>query len=471
VLIIVGVVALACVLLTAGGVVVGGAVYALARSRDWLGPLSDEISLALPSQKAPDDDGRTIINVPAAVDQEEEGGIVVASVVDDGPADAAGVKRGDILLELDGVAINSYTDLRQALERLAPGDEAELRVLHGDDERRLTATLDERDGHAFLGMVPCCVMRADDITLGMPQRIPAGGAMIADVVDDSPADEAGLEAGDILLAVDGQELGDELSLADAIRGHQPGDRVTLTVWSSTDEGEREVRVELGEHPDDEGVAYLGVTYLHASASRMSRFPLPDDWSPSPHTEPFRYALPEALVEVVVIQVTTDSPAEEAGLRDGDIVLTIDGEPVKAPQNVVDAVTDRQPGDELTLTIRRAGEDDDRDQEQELQLSVTLGEHPDDEDRAYLGIRLGLRAVYHRRFGGESDPEGWFPRFLLPEDWRSELGLPEEWHWEFQPPGRWNLPFGLDELPEDLEFDFGPRRREDEPKAFPGIGSA
>ncbi|MGD2178002.1 MAG: PDZ domain-containing protein [Anaerolineae bacterium] len=434
VLIVVGVVALACVMLGMAVTAAGGVVYALTQRTDWLRQWTEEVSLPLPSQKAVDDDERGIV-VPLAAGDDEQG-IVVAAVVEDGAAAAAGVKRGDILLEMDGEAMNSLVDLLDALAELEPGEEVELLLQHGDEARRLTATLDERDGRAFLGLVPCCAFRQDDVTLRGLTRIPAGGAMITDVLDDSPAADASLEEGDLVLAVDGEALGDKLILADAIRAHQPGDRVTLTVRSSAKDQEREVTVELGENPDNPGVAYLGVTYIPAPAVRMRRFrlpcvPLPEHPRVRPHIERFREAIPEGLPRVVVIEVVADSPAEEAGLLQGDVIRSIDGEPVETAQDVVRAVTAREPGDELTLTIHRPeeGEDEERD------LSVTLGDHPDGEDRAYLGVRLGLDRVHFRRFGGEWGPEGWHREFDLPEDW--------------------DLPFDLDELPEHFEFDFWP----------------
>jgi hypothetical protein len=285
------------------------------------------------------------------------------------------------------------------------------------------------------------------------EDVPVGGALITDVVEDSPADEAGLEAGDVILAVDGEELGDDLTLADAVGAYEPGDRVTLTVQSPDAEDEQRVAVELGEHPDDEGVAYLGVTYLAAPTARVGPFPgpgMPDPDLPRwrPYIERFRGVLPEGLPGVTVMEVDPDSPAEEAGLREGDIILTIEGESLATPEHVVSAVTGREPGDELTMTIRRPGEGDDGDEE--LELSITLGEHPDHEGRAYLGVRLGFLGARFRRFGGQWEPEGQHFEFDLPEGWD-----PESWHFEFDLPDDWDLPFGLEELPDHFEFEFLP----------------
>ena len=63
--------------------------------------------------------------------------------------------------------------------------------------------------------------------------------------------------------VDGKALSNRYDLATAIRAHKPGERVTLTIWRPgrmwRGDGTIEIRVTLGEHPDERGIAYLGVT--------------------------------------------------------------------------------------------------------------------------------------------------------------------------------------------------------------------
>lgn len=85
------------------------------------------------------------------------------------------------------------------------------------------------------------------------------GALVVEVVPNSPADRAGLQDGDRIVAVDGQRLGFAGDLADLIAQYEPGDRVVLVIRRSG-EDPFELRVRLGEHPDQEGHAYLGVRY-------------------------------------------------------------------------------------------------------------------------------------------------------------------------------------------------------------------
>jgi len=100
-----------------------------------------------------------------------------------------------------------------------------------------------------------------------PGRITVGlesGALIVDVRPGGPAEQAGLREGDVLIAFDGKPLDAESDLGALIAAHAPGDEVALEVAElgarSTDEG-RQVTVTLAEHPDKEGQAYLGVSFV------------------------------------------------------------------------------------------------------------------------------------------------------------------------------------------------------------------
>jgi S1-C subfamily serine protease len=367
--------------------------------------------------------------LPAVRAQEADPGygIVIASVESDGPAAEAGVVRGDILLEIDGEALEHSGDLVSYLDGLEPGDKVELKVLHGDDLRTLTATLGDRNGRAYLGLVSCGGLQKE---IEVDVRVGAPGAVIVEVMPDTPGEEAGLQEGDVIVAIDGQELDAENNLADLIAEYEPGDAVTLEI-ERPDEEPFEVRVELGEHPDKEGAAYLGVRY--GSFPRIDVFrsgPLPfDELDKFEFDEP-PFVFPEGEIEqgAIVRRVFEDSPASAAGLEEGDVITAIDGEPVESPQALADAIAEHEPGDEITLTVYQ------RDGEEEREIEITLAENPDAEGRAYLGVSIGGFFKIERHFEGDERPF----------DFDFDFELPFE-----------ELPFDLDELPERFRFQWPP----------------
>jgi S1-C subfamily serine protease len=351
-----------------------------------------------------------VLPVAKAQGTDPESGIVIASVVPDGPAAEAGVVRGDIVLEMDDEALERPADLERHLDELEPGDKVELKVLHGDDLRTLTVTLGDRHGQAYLGLVPCGGMReAVSVRVGTP------GAVIVEVMPDSPAERAGLQEGDVILAVDSQKLDVENDLADLIADYEPGDTVTLEIQPPSEEA-YEVTVELGRHPEKEDTAYLGVRY-----SSFPRFGvLRGDRLPFGEFEDFDelpFVLPEGEFEqgAIVRRVSEDSPASAAGLEKGDVITAIDGEPVESRQALADAIAEYKPGDRITLTVYQP------DGEEEREIEITLGEHPDEEGKAYLGVLIGGFFRIERFFEGDESPRR-FRFFERPFDF--ELPLDE-----------------------------------------------
>lgn len=328
----------------------------------------------------------------------------------------------------------------------------------------------------------------------VPEEImPAPSAIIIEVMPGSPAEDAGLRAGDVVIAVDGESLGVERGLAELIAGYEPGDRIRLTV-TRPGEGQLEVKVRLAEHPDREGAPYLGVRFSVSPSpvppgSRL--FPHQGEEGFDHHQMPFAMpGIPGVTVEqgVIVYSVTEDGPASAAGLQEGDVILALDGEPMETPEQLVEAVGRYKAGDRVTLTFLREEDEEGR------QVTVTLSQHPEDPDRAFLGIMIG-GTMERRHYEGGQVPEGFRfrgePHFFgvpghqlpfdpeqFPFDWGE---LPEGFHFRGGPyffgvPGDEmpfdpeKLPFDWDQLPLDpgeLPFDW----HELEPDVAPGDGSA
>ena len=90
-----------------------------------------------------------------------------------------------------------------------------------------------------------------------PERMPVA-ALVTEITEDSPAERAGLKPGDLILAVDGEQIQRDADLRETLSAYQPGDRIELTVRRG--DRERDIQVSLGRHPDDQTWPYLGVTY-------------------------------------------------------------------------------------------------------------------------------------------------------------------------------------------------------------------
>jgi serine protease Do len=134
------------------------------------------------------------------------------------------------------------------------------------------------------------------------------GALVAEVVSDSPAAAAGVKSGDIILQVNGEKVDDPGDLARAVAAAAPGQTAKVKVWR--DGQERALDIRLTEQPGERQAATLGLTVRPVTAEVARELELPS-------TE-----------GVLVDSVASGSAAEKAGIRRGDVIREIDRKPVK-----------------------------------------------------------------------------------------------------------------------------------------------
>ena len=160
-------------------------------------------------------------------------------------------------------------------------------------------------------------------SLGMKQ---ARGAMVDSPQDGSPAAKAGIEAGDVITAVNGTPVKDSRDLARNISMMAPGSSVKLDVLHKGET--KTLTVALGEMPNDRQ-ANAGGSPSQAAAG-------------TPHLG-LRLA-PAGDVEgsgdkgVVVTAVDPQGPAAEHGMQTGDVILAVGGKAVSNPGDVRSALT-------------------------------------------------------------------------------------------------------------------------------------
>ena len=227
-------------------------------------------------------------------------GVLVVTVQSGSPAETAGIVRGDIITEVNGTAVSSPRDVRQAIASHKQGDSLQVKVRHGDQEKTLSVALADRNGKPYLGVFLFPDMegrfgtrtsRADRDQEGLF----TAGAFVARVSAGGPADKAGIRRGDVILSVDGTKVDANHSLSSLIQGKKSGDTVTLSVTSVSDRAgkARDVTVTLGTGPDKK-TTWLGVEYRqHSPAAFMpgEDFPPAADFLPGFAPTPHAPALP------------------------------------------------------------------------------------------------------------------------------------------------------------------------------------
>jgi serine protease Do len=166
------------------------------------------------------------------------------------------------------------------------------------------------------------------------------GVLVADVIQDSPAQQAGLQAGDILLEFDGKKVEAPPDLQRAVGLTTPGKAVQVKLWR--DRGERQVQIKIGEFPEA-GVAQR--------SSPQGRGLLGLDVRPLTPEQARQLNLRSAE-GVVVVQVDDESPAAEAGIQPGDVIREVNRQKVRSLGEYEKLTKGLRPGDRVTLLLQR-----------------------------------------------------------------------------------------------------------------------
>jgi serine protease Do len=138
----------------------------------------------------------------------ETAGALVGGVEKDSPADKAGMKRGDLIVQYNGKNVEDSTGLRNMVAGSEPGAKAEIRIVRDQKEQTLTVTLGEYQekkaakkiefANALKGITVQELTPAIRDRMGIPENL--NGVIIANISEDSPAQEA-LQPHDVIVEV------------------------------------------------------------------------------------------------------------------------------------------------------------------------------------------------------------------------------------------------------------------------------
>ena len=202
-------------------------------------------------------------------------GVGVTQVVKDSPAEKAGLRKDDVILRIDGENVSSVRKLNLLVSELAPDQSVIVRYSRGGAEQEITATIGKRNNQSFAGDLLSGdpkiwkwegtnpksfkwegpMLKHGDLfdnggtfsfALGNTRRIGVStmeltkqladyfgitsgkGVLVTSVTDDGPAAKAGVRAGDVITAIEGEEVDSPGDLSRVINRKKDGD-VTLTI--------------------------------------------------------------------------------------------------------------------------------------------------------------------------------------------------------------------------------------------------
>jgi len=169
------------------------------------------------------------------------------------------------------------------------------------------------------------------------------GVLVDRVMEDSPAEEGGLEPLDIILEIDGKEVSQTNEFQQIIALEEPGTEVNITVLR--DGEKKELEVELGRREtgnggkDKDRASYtgIGIKVSNLTSDILRRL---------------RHDAYRNMNGVIVTEVERFSNAAEAGIMPGDLITGIEDEKIESVDEYRSVMGDHQPGEVVIFVLQR-----------------------------------------------------------------------------------------------------------------------
>ena len=179
----------------------------------------------------------------------EREGVLVADVMKGGPAEAAGLRAGDVIVEFNGGPIKEVPELQRRVAAVSPGQAVRLTVIRDGKPVRLSVKIGEMPSDE-----PKPVLAEDDEGWGLSVEPLTGeaalrlnlpvpsGLLVTDVTAGGPADKAGLRRGDVIIEAGMKPVADAPALYRALAQLKPGEQILVYIHRPSGGGKSEYLV-------------------------------------------------------------------------------------------------------------------------------------------------------------------------------------------------------------------------------------
>ena len=211
----------------------------------------------------------------------------------------------------------------------------------------------KESGHVtrgWLGVAIQSITPAIAKSLGMNPDEPTG-ALVATVTANSPAAKAGLKPGDVILTANGQPVKSVHDLPRLVASMPPGQKLELNIRRGGKD--MNLAATTAEMPQEQQAA-------NAQSSGEEKGPTPSatglglQLAAIDQSLRREFRIPKDVEGAVVTKVASDSPAAALGIEPGDVIVSVDQQPVKSPQEAAEKLKEASANGNILLLLNRKG---------------------------------------------------------------------------------------------------------------------
>ncbi len=214
-----------------------------------------------------------------AFELDSDDGVIIEMVVPESPGEKAGLGQGDIILSINGEKIVNSEHLSDYIAHLEPGEKISIDIIRDDKHKEIILelgkhepndtyfkSLDQYHRSSPKSYSKTFTFNSDDnfspaqslylgVNLqGLNEQLgeyfgveKSNGALITEVIENSPAEKIGLKAGDVIIEIDQVKISEYGKVSEIIRDKEEGDEIQITVLRN--KKEKEFSVNLENAPD------------------------------------------------------------------------------------------------------------------------------------------------------------------------------------------------------------------------------
>jgi S1-C subfamily serine protease len=307
-------------------------------------------------------DNGAFLGVTEDSDEDESQPGLVVQITRGSAADKAGLRDNDKILSLNGTKTDKWSDLSTVIQASKPGDKLQIAYSRNGKEAATEAVLTTRTD------VKCDVVNNPKGVLGVSENDDddSENGVAVTISQNSAVAKAGLVSGDAIVQLNDTPISDFEDITDFMAYSKPGEKVMV---GYIHEGQRKnVEVELGEQ---KGLMKLQDFDIQVPEINLKGL---GDLNALPRTNlDYKIKEKEACLGVyssgledrgaAIQSFTQESAAQEAGMQEGDLILSVNNVSVTSHSELWDEIAKYKTGDKVQVAYEREGKP--------LQIEATL----------------------------------------------------------------------------------------------------